>query len=185
MPSALPVPELAAAEAGRRVWAICGVVPTLFAIAADYLSAVTRPMPKESAPKALIRWASLPAAPALSCGFSRWAFVGTAVVVAVLWWQNEDVVRLNHDWRSAPFELDRHALVWRWRRVQDDATPTVELVAQERVQLHAAGANEAAQWGVPTLEDCMKLKRGRLRLIVITEVLREVVKCRLRIASDV
>ena len=31
----------------------------------------------------------------------------------------------------------------------------------------------------------MKLKRGRLRLIVITEVLREVVKCRLRIASDV
>ena len=139
LPSALPVPELAAAEAGRRVWAICGVVPTLFAIAADYLSAVTRPMPKESAPKALIRWASLPAAPALSCGFSRWAFVGTAVVVAVLWWQNEDVVRLNHDWRSAPFELDRHALVWRWRRVQDDATPTVELDAR------CAGASAAAR----------------------------------------
>ena len=119
-------------------------VPTLFAIAADNLSAVTRPMPKEPAPKALVRWASLPAAPAVSCGFSRWAFVGTAVVVAVLWWENEDVVRLNHDWRSAAFELDRHALMWRWRRAQDDATPTVELVAQERVQLHAAGANEAA-----------------------------------------
>ena len=119
-------------------------VPTLFAIAADNLSAVTRPMPKEPAPKALVRWASLPAAPAVSCGFSRWAFVGTAVVVAVLWWENEDVVRLNHDWRSAAFELDRHALMWRWRRAQDDATPTVELVAQKRVQLHAAGANEAA-----------------------------------------
>ena len=119
-------------------------VPTLFAIAADNLSAVTRPMPKEPAPKALVRWASLSAAPAVSCGFSRWAFVGTAVVVAVLWWENEDVVRLNHDWRSAAFELDRHALMWRWRRAQDDATPTVELVAQERVQLHAAGANEAA-----------------------------------------
>lgn len=171
-----PVPELAAVEAGRRVWAICGVVPTLFAIAADNLSAVTRPVPKEPAPKAFVRWASLPAAPAVSCGFSCWAFVGTAVVVAVLWWENEDVVRLNHDWRSAAFELDRHALVWRWRRAQDDATPTVELVAQERVQLHAAGANEAAQWGVPALEDCMKLQRGRLRLIVITEVLREVVK---------
>ena len=71
-------PELAAVEAGRRVWAICGVVPTLFAIAADNLSAVTRPMPKEPAPKALVRWASLSAAPAVSCGFSRLAFVGTA-----------------------------------------------------------------------------------------------------------
>ena len=52
------------------------------------------------------------------------------VVVAVLWWENEDVVRLNHDWRSAAFELDRHALMWRWRRAQDDATPTVELVVR-------------------------------------------------------
>ena len=74
-----PVPELAAAEAGGAASGqSTASVPTLFAIAADNLSAVTRPMPKEPAPKALVRWASLSAAPAVSCGFSRLAFVGTA-----------------------------------------------------------------------------------------------------------
>ena len=121
-------------------------VPTLFAIAADNLSAVTRPI----CPKSLHRKHS---SDGLASPQRQLSVVASAawpssalltVVVAVLWWENEDFVRLNHDWRSAAFELDRHALMWRWRRAQDDATPTVELVAQKRVQLHAAGANEAA-----------------------------------------
>ena len=53
----------------------------------------------------------------------------------------------------------------RWR-VKNHALPTVQLVALERVQLHTASTNKAAQRCMPTLEDCVKLQRSSLGLVV-------------------
>ena len=80
------MPELAAAKAGRRVQAICGVVPTPLAIAADYFGAVAPPVPEEPAPIAHVRRASLPTEglPTIWHCTDHLALISTAVVTLEL-----------------------------------------------------------------------------------------------------
>ena len=80
------MPELAAAKAGRRVRAICGVVPTPLAIGADYFGAVAPPVPEEPAPIAHVRRASLPTEglPTIWHCTDHWALISTAVVTLEL-----------------------------------------------------------------------------------------------------
>ena len=80
------MPQLAAAKAGRRVWAICGVVPTPLTVAADYFGAVTPPVPKEPTPIAHIRRARLPTEgpPPIWLSTDLWALITTAVVTLEL-----------------------------------------------------------------------------------------------------
>ena len=81
-----PMPQLAAAKARRRVWAICGVVPTPLTVAADYFGAVTPPMPEEPTPIAHIRRARLPTEgpPPIWLSTDLWALITTAVVTLEL-----------------------------------------------------------------------------------------------------
>ena len=82
------MPQLAAAKARRRVWAICGVVPTAtpLTVAADYFGAVTPPVPEEPTPIAHIRRARLPTEgpPPIWLSTDLWALITTAVVTLEL-----------------------------------------------------------------------------------------------------
>ena len=80
------MPNARAGRSESRVRAICGVVPTPLAIAADYFGAVAPPVPEEPAPIAHVRRASLPTEglPTIWHCTDHWALISTAVVTLEL-----------------------------------------------------------------------------------------------------